>query len=551
MKTITLLSLGALMCSTVISPAQTVGLFYKNAGTEDGYILFAPGSYTSTYLIDKCGKKIHEWTSAYRPGQSVYLLENGKLLRTGNVNNPVFTSGGTGGIIEMLDTNSTILWSYLISDNDQCQHHDIYPLPNGNVLAIVWDRKTQAEAIAQGRNPAQVGANLWSEKIIEVQPTGSTTGNIVWQWNVWDHLVQQYDSTKANYGVVSQHPELVNLNYNANAQADWLHINAVYYNPLLDQIMLSNHNFSEIWVIDKSTTTVEAAGHTGGTYGHGGDLLYRWGNAAAYSRGTVADKKFFGQHNAHWIPAGFNDAGNIMVFNNGLNRPGGNYSSVEIIAPPVDSSGNYTTPVSGPYQPDSAYWKYTAAVPSSFYSGNISGAHRLSNGNTMICEGDNAIFFEIDPSGTNVWKYVNPVNMNGPIAQNTTITNNMTFRCTHLPLNYPGLNYYNLTPGSPIELNPLSYACNMVTGFEKEYIAGSIITVYPNPFKDELTIRLSPEFSPGDAKFTLFNSLGEVVYSSFVSQPEFRIKAGFRNGIYFYQLADHTKIFASGKIISE
>lgn len=537
-----------------ISYAQTVGLFYKNAGTEDGYILFAPTSNTSTYLIDKCGKKIHEWSSAYRPGQAVYLLENGTLLRTGNVNNSIFTSGGTGGIIELLDTNSTVLWSYLISDNFQCQHHDIYPLPNGNVLAIVWDRKTQAEAIGQGRNPAMVGANLWSEKIIEIQPTGSTTGNIVWQWNAWDHLVQEYDSAKPNFGVIAQHPELINLNYYTGmaTQADWLHFNAVFYNPVLNQLLISNHNFSEIWVIDKSTSTNEAAGHTGGAYGHGGDLLYRWGNPAAYNRGAVSDKKFFGQHSAHWIPAGFNDAGNIMVFNNGLNRPGGNYSSVEIIAPPIDAQGNYTTPVSLPFQPDSAYWKYTAPVPTGFYSSNISGAHRLSNGNTIICEGDNGIFFEIDTGNATVWKYVNPVNMSGPVAQNTSITGNTSFRCTHIPLGYPGLSYLDLTPGNPVELNPLSYACSMTSGIKDVSPGDNIISVYPNPFSDKLTVILNSEFRIQNTRFNIFNPLGEMIHSSRVLYSEFHVmRANLPGGIYFYQLANDTKIFASGKIIIE
>ena len=89
------------------------------------------------------------------------------------------------------------------------------------------------------------------------------------------------------------------------AQPDWLHINAVAYNAELDQIMLSVFEFSEIWVIDHSTTTAEAAGHEGGKYGKGGDLLYRWGNPRAYRAGTVKDQKLFGQHNAHWIAKGF------------------------------------------------------------------------------------------------------------------------------------------------------------------------------------------------------------------------------------------------------
>jgi len=45
-------------------------------------------------------------------------------------------------------------------------------------------------------------------------------------------------------------------------------------------------------VIDHSTTTAQAAGHSGGTYGKGGDLLYRWGNPNAYQHGTAADESF-------------------------------------------------------------------------------------------------------------------------------------------------------------------------------------------------------------------------------------------------------------------
>jgi len=246
------------------SSAQTIGLFFHNSGTEDGYVLFAPNANTKTYLIDKCGKQIHSWTSAYTPGLAVYLLPNGKLLRAGNTNNSTFNNGGKGGIIELLDTNSSVLWSYLVSNNLECQHHDIYPLANGNILAIVWEKKTQTEAISEGRNPALLGTSLWTDKIIEIQPTGSATGLIVWEWHVWDHLIQDYSSTQPNFGSISQHPELINLNYYTGTatQVDWLHINAIAYNPTLDQIMISCHNFSEIWIIDHSTTSSQSASHT-------------------------------------------------------------------------------------------------------------------------------------------------------------------------------------------------------------------------------------------------------------------------------------------------
>ena len=54
-----------------------------------------------------------------------------------------------------------------------------------------------------------------------------------------------------------------------NTNADWTHFNAVDYNPELDQIVISVHAFSEIWIIDHSTTTAEAAGHKGGRAARG------------------------------------------------------------------------------------------------------------------------------------------------------------------------------------------------------------------------------------------------------------------------------------------
>jgi hypothetical protein len=94
------------------------------------------------------------------------------------------------------------------------------------------------------------------------------------------------------YGVVTDHPELVDINF-GDTKTDWMHTNSIDYNEKFDQILISVHNFNEIWVIDHSTTTEEAAGHTGGNSGKGGDLLYRWGNPQAYERGTASDQQLF------------------------------------------------------------------------------------------------------------------------------------------------------------------------------------------------------------------------------------------------------------------
>lgn len=376
----------ALAVPFALRAQPTIGLIEVDAANQDGYVLFAPINSFNTYLIDKCGREVHQWNSAYRPGDAVYLLDDGTLLRTGNANNPVFGSGGKGGVLQRLDWNSNVLWEYSISDAQHCQHHDAYEIPGGNVLAVVWEKHTVAEAIAAGRNPVFLGTELWSEAVLELQPIGTDSAVVVWEWHLWDHLVQQFDALAANYGVVQDHPELVDLNFigGAPTQADWIHMNAIHYSPELDQILLSSHNLNEIWVIDHGTTTSEAAGHTGGVHGKGGDLLYRWGNPQVYDRGTAADRVFFGQHNAQWIAPGLPDQRKILVFNNGLNRPAGDYSTIEAIDTPVDVDGNYALTPGQPFGPSATTWTWADTPPEDSYSSNISGVQRLANGGMVI-----------------------------------------------------------------------------------------------------------------------------------------------------------------------
>ena len=200
------------------------------------------------------------------------------------------------------------------------------------------------------------------------------------------------------------------------SQPDWLHINSVAYNAERDQILLSTFEFSEVWVIDHGTTTAEAAGHEGGKYGKGGDLLYRWGNPRAYRAGTVKDQRLFGQHNAQWIAEGLPGERRILVFNNGVKRTGGAYSSVDEIIPPIDDRGRYEHAAGKAFGPDKAEWSYSAPKRIDFYAPFISGAQRLVNGDTLICSGTNGTIFEVTPKGETVWKYVNPEKGGSPFG---------------------------------------------------------------------------------------------------------------------------------------
>jgi hypothetical protein len=261
---------------------------------------------------------------------------------------------------------------------------------------------------------------------------------------------------------VAQHPELIDANApGIKIPEFWNHINGIDYNAALDQIMLSARNQNEVWIIDHSTTTAQAAGHTGGTHGKGGDLLYRWGDPQMYDAGTSANRMLYQQHNTQWIPRDCPGAGDILVFNNGLQRPAGAYSTIDEFTPPVDGSGNYALTSGSAYGPSSLTWTYVASPATSFYSAEISGTQRLPNGNTLICEGLTGRIFEVTSAGQIVWEYQNPVCDTGILDQGSSLPADprggyMTavFRALKYPMTYAAFSSRTLTPSGTVELYP-------------------------------------------------------------------------------------------------
>ncbi len=442
---------------TGFSQDQTVGLFENDYRSFNGYTLFSPMRTGETYLIDNCGFVVNSWSSPYRPNLAVYLLDNGNLLQTSNTN----SIAGTGGRLEIMDWDGNLVWSYNFPDSLYEFHHDIEPLPNGNILVISADPYDPVEAVQAGRDPSNLEAVLKSEKIMEIKPIGTDSMSIVWEWKAWDHLVQDFNAAKDNYGVVSDHPELLNVNYSAsngsNANIDWIHFNGVDYNADLDQIILCSRNLCEIYIIDHSTTTAEAASHSGGIYGKGGDILYRFGNPEAYDRGTIADRRCFFQHDAEWIEAGNPDEGKIMFFNN---QVAADTSAVCMFMPPQDSAGYYTSPGSGAYEPDGFVWEY---ISPDIYAPRISSAQQMPNGNIVICAGTYGQFREVNKNKERLWKYVNPVSSNGPVNQGEEAVLNNAFKIRRYAPNFTGFAGHELIPGDPVELNPWPSTCNIAT----------------------------------------------------------------------------------------
>jgi hypothetical protein len=500
-----------LLFAAPIAMAQihTVGVLSSTPAVFDGYTLLMPSRSKSTILIDNCGRQVHTWQSEYFPAEVAYVVPGGRLLRAAKVVNR-FDGSGSGGRIEMYNWSGELIWGYTYNDEHFCQHHDIRVMPNGHILVVAWNLRSETETVHAGRDTSMfLRRDMWMEQVTELEPIGSDSANIVWLWDSWDHLVQDRDSTLPNYGIVADNPGRYNINAPTLGGIELFHFNAVDYNPQLDQILLCSPLSSEIYIVDHSTTTAQAATSIGGKRGKGGDFLYRWGNPRMYDHGSAADQNFFGQHNAHWIEPGLVNAGKIMVFNNGTNRPGGQYSSVDVIDPPISEDSSYRLQADGSFGPSTSTRIYSATPPTSLFSPTTSGAQTLPNGDVLVCESSLGRIFEIDQAGTIVWDYISPVTLSGMTEQGAVPAGNQMFRSYKYAASGPELQGFDLTPGKHLEQNPIFSACDSVAAVE-ELPSTAGVCLFSNPFDETLTI------ASGDRaalRVDIFNITGRMMIS--------------------------------------
>ena len=459
------------------------GLTKTTKGVSPGYIMFPVTNSSSTYLINRKGEVVHEWKGNYEV-MNPYLMDDGSLVQGAfDPDYPVFGFGGPYGRIQKINWEGKMVWDFEYADTTQMIHHDFAVMPNGNILAIAYETSSYDYALALGRKPEFIPrSGPWMEKIIEIEPQGASGGKIVWEWRVEDHLIQDYDETKANYGNVAEHPELLSFNVGDsippaitqdsldilkamgrggrnltidNPGSDIFHFNALNYNAELDQIAFSSPEMCEIFIIDHSVTTEEAAGHQGGKSGKGGDLMFRWGNPENYMQGDSTDQKLFYQHDIRWIEKGKPGAGNLTIHNNGV--PMGpdslDYSAVYEIIPPLMEDSNYEMLANGRFGPEEPKWSYVAKDTISYYSPYISGAHRMHNGNTFINEGVRGRLFEVSPDNEIVWEYLIPYrgNIHKPNGEPRNVMNGTfsVFRATFVPADHPALQGKDLKPLDP------------------------------------------------------------------------------------------------------
>lgn len=413
------------------STTLSAQLQYFSPETMNGYTLFLGDSL---FLINNCGEKIHTWEGSF-PKYHVKLLPNGHIIYIDWFTNTIMEKDWEDNIVRQIaPTDPSITLDY-----------EVIVLENGNFLCVGRKDFSAEDFENIGYNFDALGFPLSVDVVVELHPE---TGETIWLWNIADHVIQERSEDIPNYGIVAEHPELLNID--AISAFDWHEeswmINGIDYHPGLDQIVLSVRKMGEIIIIDHSTTTEEAAGHTGGNAGKGGDILYRWGNPQNYGRGTAEDQALFFQHNPNWVEHS-EHVGHIAIYDNGLYRPDvpfeNLYSTAPIIETPLLPDGTYAIGEDLPFTPAEPTTIYGLSTENlHFYSNYTSATKVLPNGNVLITIGDDNRVIELLPDGTLVWEY-------------QLATAGFTFRAEKYPLDYPAFEGKDLSPMETIE-NPSS-----------------------------------------------------------------------------------------------
>ena len=485
---------------------------YDPAKAFNGYTLFSPFRGKNTYLIDMEGRVVHMWP--YPEGFSVpdseaiekhaRLLEDGNLLR-GTVDK-AGKGNQSGAIYQLINWEGEVIWQHDEEREGYTPHHDFRMIWNPKLeqktLMYVSTRAiTHENAIALGVDP-----DLYDD--YTSRPDGlvevDMDGNVIWEWNVSDHIVQDINPDLPTYGVIADNPGKMDPNFADGVSGDWIHVNAFDHNKMLDQIVISNSANSEVMIIDHGATFIagDPEKSIALAAGDDGDFIYRWGNPCAHDAGDCPSitnegqssinghQQLFFTHDVQWIrekevtpmKGELPGAGNLLIFDNGNRRLGNTFSSVLEVNPYKGTmqEGEYVSQMDGGYNappkrgPNVGHnistqivWNYSGALPNSFFSGYISGAQRMPNGNTVINSGAHGHFFEVAPDKEVVWEYINPVgNRTGDDYGIYTIMTdavadhfNSAFRIARYAPDYPGLAGKDLTPlGKITELHTTELA---------------------------------------------------------------------------------------------
>ncbi len=503
-----------LVLSTLISAqalSQDLGIQLNSKDALEAYTLLS--NRGATYLIDNCGQIINEWPISER------ILDNhAKFLDNGHL---YYISNNT---LKVVDWDNNLVNSLEPDISNLMMEYESIVLPNGNYLCLARYIEDFSFFDDNGYN-FDLGFPEYDDAVVELD---SETGEVVWEWRISDHVIQERDRFEANYGSLEENPGKLNLD--GIGTIDWTFseyfmINGMDYNPELDQIALSVRKMGEVIIIDHSTTTAEAKTDTGGRYGKGGDVLYRWGNPQNYTSAGSSDQILYYQHNPNWILHG-EYKGQLMIYNNQLDNPNqtdfdSRFSDVVIIDPQINADGSYPTQsTDGAYYPSESTRTYSGENLD-FFSDYTSGAVVLPNGNMHVTVGRPGIMKEISPDGELVWQF-------------NILDARYIFRSEKYSVDHPAFEGKDLTPKGTIE-DFNDYDCNLVATQELPE-EDFPLRIYQTTSEIEIS---NDQITFG---FQLFNINGVTIssHSSAMKNHHVIDKTSLPGGVYYLRVFNST-----------
>jgi hypothetical protein len=313
---------------------------------EQGFTLFSPAYGYTEYLIDMRGLVIHTWPVNHT--DVAELLPNGNLL-----------THNDGRSMEEVAPDGSLVWRWEGHEGlEMPTHHDFYNVNGKEVVLLARKQEPVVGGIyPKGEEPDCMRTDL----VLRID----RSGEILWEFSFSDHI----DELSQLSGLPLPIPYAwagIDGKIEPRYPSDWAHTNTVEVlppTPLGEKdsrfgsgnVLVSFRALDTIAIIDPDK-----------------DALV-W----CYGLGILD-----GQHQPTMLPNG-----NILLFDNGTYR---GFSVVREIHPPTGE----------------IVWEYSNGAD--FFSPFRSGAQRLGNGNTLICECDAGHLFEVTNEGDTVWDYYSP-----------------------------------------------------------------------------------------------------------------------------------------------
>ena len=372
--------------------------------------------------------------------------------------------GGMPALVEMnWDGDATVpLWlgppgkpgGAIVHHDHQKKNYHVYyspshKLPEGNKTLVLSMHNPGDPSDGECPNALEEisGWPLQDDAIYEVD---NETGD-VWAWYPCQHFDQMGFDEVAKDAIyyVSPSPFGVGLGmegppFVAGRTSDWQHINAVSYlgpNKWYAKGDERFHPDNIIWDSRTNNMIAIIARHDdpNGEWSSG-DIVWRVGPQYSKNGAEKEIGQIIGPHNTHMIPPGLPGAGNILVYDNG---GAAGYGALLPGLPGTypNTLRDYSRVVEFNPVTLEKVWEYKnpedkiteeGVRERKFYSALISSAQRLSNGNTLICEGIPGRVFEVTRRGEIVWEYINKY-YNGPTFGPASVLGRAVYRATRVP----------------------------------------------------------------------------------------------------------------------